>query len=101
MKTPIELKKLYKEETGNPFINVEYSLNEISDVNEWDSLTISEYVEWLEEKLINTQKQMDQIKILHNYKEDYEDALYRIDQLEDELENAEVEISELQEAINH
>lgn len=57
MKTSVELRKLYKEETGEPFCNIEYSLNEVADdLGDWDALTIENYIMWLEEKVEKTLK---------------------------------------------
>ena len=64
MKTPIELRKLYKEETGNPFCMIEYAMDEVADDNEWNSLTVTEYINWLEEKIINIQKRKNNEKSL-------------------------------------
>lgn len=52
MKTPFELRKLYKEETGNSFLAVEDSLAVISSKrkHEWRSIIIEEYIQWLESK---------------------------------------------------
>jgi predicted nucleic acid-binding Zn-ribbon protein len=91
----VELHKLYKEETGEPYLQVEYAMNEVRDDNEWNSLTIEAYIEWLENKVTESAKEKDEAIYLHNYKEDYEDAKYQIGQLEDQLENAEDEINEL------
>ena len=51
MKTPIELRKLYKEETGQPFSNIEIAVLELED--DWGILTLTEYIEWLEEKVMS------------------------------------------------
>ncbi len=101
MRTPIELRKSFKEETGNSFMMIEFAFKEIADDEEWNALTITEYIEWLEEKLINTQKQADEYIRLHNYKEDYDDALYEIGQLQDQLYDAEEEIRELNSTVNN
>ena len=101
MKTPVELRIAYKEDTGNPFVNVEYALNEVADDNEWNSLTIMEYIEWLQNKVTETQKAADEYVRLHNYKEDYEAAIYEIGQLQYQLDNAEDEIRELNRSHEH
>lgn len=51
MKTSPELRKLYKESTGNSFPNIEYALEIIRDDNEWYILTIEEYIGWLESQI--------------------------------------------------
>jgi hypothetical protein len=58
MKTPIELQKLFKEETGHPYLQVFYACKELEDDsdNEWNLLTIEEYVIWLQNKVIELLK---------------------------------------------
>ena len=56
MKTPFELRKLYKEETGNSFKIVEFAFKDLVYHEEWDTLTLEQYIEWLEEKVVKTQK---------------------------------------------
>jgi hypothetical protein len=97
MKTPVELRTLYKVETGNCYNPITWAFEELeSDSDtEWSALTIQEYIDWLESKVIEmTEKANEAIK-LHDYKEDYEDAIYQIGQLEDELYDAKDEIREL------
>jgi hypothetical protein len=52
MKTSFEIRKLYKEDTGEPFLNIEYAMNEIKDDDDWNALIIEAYIEWLESKII-------------------------------------------------
>ena len=85
MKTPFELRKSYKEETGNSFMMLEFAFKMCADDDEWNSLTIEQYIEWLEEKVIETQKKAEEAIKLHNYKEDYEEAMYEISELRDEI----------------
>jgi hypothetical protein len=53
MKTPIELRVLYKTDTGIPFKEIEYAMDPDDEDNdlEWRLLTISQYIEWLEGKV--------------------------------------------------
>jgi len=57
MKTPHKLKMLFKEETGHSFLQVQYAFKELEDDsdNEWNILTIEDYIIWLENKVIELQ----------------------------------------------
>ena len=94
MKTPVELRTAYKVETGNCYNPIVWAFKELeSDSDtEWNALTIQEYIDWLEAKVIEMTQKTDEAIKLHNYKEDYEDAKYEIGQLQDQLDNAEDEI---------
>ena len=56
MKTPIKLRQLYKEETGEAYSNLIYAMNEVRINEEWDALTIEDYITWLEDKVIELLK---------------------------------------------
>jgi len=59
MKHPIELKLLFKNETGNTFSAVEDSfdlLKEYDGGSEWNVIIIEEYISWLEDKLMESLK---------------------------------------------
>ena len=68
MKTPFELRKQYKEETGNSFLMVEYALKEIADDEEWNCLTVEQYIEWLESKIYDPQINKDLFRIVNEFK---------------------------------
>jgi hypothetical protein len=53
-----------------------------------------EYHKWIESKIIEMIAEVNDAKYLHDYKSDYEDAKYRIGQLEDQLDQANDEIYE-------
>ena len=52
MRTLFELEKLYKEDTDNSFIDLEFAFNEIAGGYEWNTLEILRYIEWLENRLM-------------------------------------------------
>ena len=53
MKSLIEIHKCYKEETGEPYSDVPDSFDLFMETgNEWQVLTIKEYISWLENKII-------------------------------------------------
>ncbi len=57
------------------------------------------YHNWLELKVIELIQENNLIKNLHKFKEDYEDAVNKIGQLEDQLYDAEEEIRDLKRVI--
>jgi predicted nucleic acid-binding Zn-ribbon protein len=76
-----ELRLEYKRETGNRPEPDEYGLYQ------------EDYVEWLESKINDLQSQLSAVSI--DYKSEYDDAVYEIGQLQDQLSQAEDEIREL------
>jgi hypothetical protein len=56
---------------------------------------VEDYIEFLENKIADLQKQNTEIINNHNYKEDFENAQDEIDRLEDQLFDANEEILNL------
>jgi hypothetical protein len=58
MNAPQKLQQLFKEETGNSYLQVGYAFIALLDDsdNEWNTLTIEQYIIWLENKLMEVLK---------------------------------------------
>jgi len=89
-----EIRLEYKKETGNrpEFDNVLYCDN-CDHMIDTANLYNEEYVEWLEDKYEGMEKELKGVCI--DWKSEYDDAVYEIGQLQDQLENAEDEIRDL------
>jgi hypothetical protein len=83
----------YKRDTGSqPTINEAWCAICGHNVID-DDLYSNDYVEWLESKINDLQSQLSAVSI--DYKSEYDDAVYEINQLQDQLSQAEDEIREL------